>query len=216
VKNWIKLPPVPGLRHAVPPVAGPWSSVASCIERDIHTHRHTDTPDLSVILRPYSLSATRLGPPLPPTAIYSSSLTQRHMCMPGSQVTLLGKPRLIFRGDCTLTYAPSPTPAANTTDRGPCDPVVPLRLLASQTAMHTEESPAPTKIKVEFNEKAGQTVLIKYRARPHKPTDQPAVYMRLPPHFQALIPLFSHDFSSTNHLCPSLSLLVVPPLNIES
>lgn len=60
-------------------------------------------------------------------------------------------------------------------------PAVPLQSLASQTSTHTEENPALRKREMEFNEKRGQTVLIKYRAWPDKPTDQSPVYIWLPP-----------------------------------
>lgn len=59
--------------------------------------------------------------------------------------------------------------------------IIPLQLLASQTSIHTEESPAPRETKMEFNGKTGQTVPVKCRARPAKPTDHTHVYIRLPP-----------------------------------
>lgn len=43
--------------------------------------------------------------------------------------------------------------------------------------MYTEENLAPRKIKMDLNEKTGQTVLIRCRARPDKPTDQQTVKM---------------------------------------
>lgn len=57
-----------------------------------------------------------------------------------------------------MTYIPSATPVANTTDRDPCNLMVPLQLLAAQTSIHPEVSPKPRKIKKEFNEKTRQNV----------------------------------------------------------
>lgn len=117
------------LSHLVPPVT-------SCREK--HTHP-----------RSYSLPATWLRLSLFTTASFSNSLGPRDTCRHLAPWSLQWpcKPRLIFRNDHTLTYIPSATPVASTTDRDPCDLMVPFQLLAAQTSIHTEGSLAPRKIK---------------------------------------------------------------------
>lgn len=113
-------------------------------------------------------------------ASFSSCLTLRDICkhLGPRSLQLLCKPRLIF--GVIPHWLTNPHPLQLLTPQTGA-PVVPLQSLASQTSTHTEENPALRKREMEFNEKRGQTVLIKYRAWPDEPTDQSPVYMWLSP-----------------------------------
>ena len=123
------------------------------------------------------------GTPLPPTVSSSSCLTLRHMRTPGSQVT------------STTLQAQADTQERSHTDlhtlthsscahhrQGPLWSRG-FTLVAGLSDLHTHRrEPAPRKIKMEFNEKTEQTVLLKCRAWTARvATDKPPVYRQLPP-----------------------------------
>jgi len=164
---------------------------------------------------PYGLSSRYLGLPSPPKASFFCGLTLRDI-----HTSLAPWPCRLLTSSCswffTLTHTHSHThtlvDARHTYTGSDPAPTPGLTLRSTHTQLYPElRVPHPRNdLGREFKQKTGQTALIKHRAWPEKNTDQCCLLTL----FLLLSICFAILVSPSNHLYPSLSQCLVPPLNI--